>query len=96
MSIITSARGMFTSTDNSLQKDIALRIFNSNLVWLLILLNVLVIILSAVYKLDGAIIGGVSSIIGVAIGHLWSERKVVVEFLFGSSLGSQLKNFLKK
>jgi hypothetical protein len=40
----------------------------------------------------GEVIAIVSNFIGIAIGNLFSERQSVVNFFFGSSVGSKLKD----
>jgi hypothetical protein len=43
-------------------------------------------------KDEGEVIAIVSNFIGIAMGHLFNERQSVINFFFGSSRGSKLKD----
>ena len=43
-------------------------------------------------KLDAAVVVGVSNLIGIALNNAYRERQSILEFLFGSSVGSKLKD----
>ena len=77
-----------------LQTDIGKRIFvqTSILVPLLIMINVLLISYAADLKLGEAMISMVSTLIGIALNNAYRERQSMIEFLFGSSIGSRIKD----
>lgn len=76
---------------NDMADKVALQIITSNLplIGLLVVLNV-----SIVYLMEdnATLIAIASNVIGVAIGNLFSERQAIVNFFFGSSLGSKQKS----
>ena len=77
-----------------LQTDIGKRIFiqTSILIPLLILINIVLIGYAKELVLSEAMISGVSMLIGIALGNAYRERQSMIEFLFGSSIDSKMKN----
>ena len=77
-----------------LQTDIGKRIFvqTSILVPLLIMINILLISYANDLKLGEAMISMVSTLIGIALNNAYRERQSMIEFLFGSSIGSRIKD----
>ena len=75
-----------------LQTDIGKRIFvqTSILVPLLIMINILLISYANDLKLGEAMISMVSTLIGIALNNAYRERQSMIEFLFGSSIGSRM------
>lgn len=75
---------------------IAKQIIDRNLPLIGILVLVNVIILYFLQE-NASLIAIVSNLIGIAIGNLFSERQAIINFFFGSSLGSKLKGaFLER
>lgn len=63
--------------------------YNLPIIAILVIVNVLIVY----YMQDNAtLIAIVSNIIGVAIANLFSERNTIVNFFFGSSIGSKEKD----
>lgn len=86
---IQSARTMYQNTDHQMADMIAKRVIDWN-IW------VVAILVSAnvgcmIYIKDATIAVAVGNIIGGSISYLWNERQKVLEFFFGSSLGSKDK-----
>ena len=77
-----------------LQTDIGKRIFvqTSILVPLLIMINILLISYANDLKLGEAMISMVSTLIGIALNNAYRERQSMIEFLFGSSIGSRIED----
>ena len=77
-----------------LQTDIGKKIFvqTSILVPLLIMINILLISYASDLKLGDAMISMVSTLIGIALNNAYRERQSMIEFLFGSSIGSKMKD----
>ena len=77
-----------------LQSDIGKKIFvqTSILVPLLIMINILLISYASDLKLGDAMISMVSTLIGIALNNAYRERQSMIEFLFGSSIGSRMKD----
>lgn len=76
---------------NTMADKIADQVIKYNLpvIALLVIVNVLVV---HYFKDDASLIAIVSNIIGLAIGKLFSERQAVINFFFGSSIGSKEKD----
>ena len=87
-----SARG--SSHLYELQSDIGRKIFvqTSILIPLLIMINILLISYASDLKLGDAMISMVSTLIGIALNNAYRERQSMIEFLFGSSIGSKMKD----
>ena len=62
---------------------------NLPLIGLLVVVNVLLVYF---LKENASLIAIASNIIGVAIGNLFNERQAIVNFFFGSSIGSKEKD----
>lgn len=63
--------------------------WNLPIIFTLVLINVLIVY----YMKDNApLIAIASQIIGIAIGNLFAERQAIVNFFFGSSMGSKEKD----
>ncbi len=84
-----SARDMYKATGHEKANEIADLIIKYNLVivFLLVIGEVLVLI----YITNSALIGVISSVFGYVISSLLNERLTVIQFFFGSSLGSKAK-----
>lgn len=77
--------------ENAMADRIAEQVIRYNLpvVGILVIINVLVL---HYFKDDATLIAIASNVIGVAMGHLFNERQAIVNFFFGSSLGSKKKS----
>lgn len=62
--------------------------FNLPVIFLLVIVNIIIV---HNFKDNPTLIAIVSNIIGVAMGHLFNERQAIVNFFFGSSIGSKQK-----
>jgi hypothetical protein len=63
--------------------------WNLPIIAILVLVNILIVY----YMQDNAtLIAIVSQVIGIAIGKLFSERQAIIDFFFGSSMGSKEKD----
>lgn len=78
--------------NNNMADKIAQLVINWNLpvIFILVVINVYI-----VYKFEdnAPLISIVSNVIGIAIGKLFTERQAVINFFFGSSIGSKEKDF---
>lgn len=79
-----------------MQKEIGEKIFlqTSIIIPLMIIINVLLIMYASDLKLGEAMISMVSTLIGIALNNSYRERQSMIEFLYGSSVGSAIKNKL--
>lgn len=77
-----------------MQSEIGKKVFlqTSILIPLLIMINVLLISYASDLKLGEAMISMVSTLIGIALNNAYRERQSMLEFLYGSSVGSKLKD----
>lgn len=77
-----------------LQTDIGKKIFiqTSIIIPLLIMIDLLLVSYASDLKLSEAMIAGVSTLIGIALNNAYRERQSIIEFLFGSSIGSKIKD----
>lgn len=77
-----------------MQSEIGNRVFlqTSVIIPLLILINVLLITYASDLKLGEAMISMVSTLIGIALNNAYRERQTMLEFLYGSSVGSKIKD----
>jgi len=75
---------------HDMSDKIASQVIGSNLliISLLVMVNVGVLYY---FKDNSSLIAIVSNIIGVAIGNLFAERQAIINFFFGSSMGSKQK-----
>lgn len=77
-----------------LQTDIAKEVY-SQTKWqipLLLSMNVVLVLLAKELDLDETIIVAVGNLVGIALNNAYRERQSLLEFLFGSSVGSKLKD----
>ncbi len=88
---LADARDMYKTTGHEMTDFIAKDIIKKNLPYIigLVVANVAAVML---LKGQGEIIAIVSNFIGIAIANLFMERQSVVNFFFGSSVGSKLKD----
>ena len=79
------------SKNSSMADKIAVQVIKWNLpvIALLVVINVVVV---HYFKDDASLIAIVSNIIGLTIGKLFTERQAVINFFFGSSIGSKEKD----
>ena len=79
-----------------MQSTIGQKVFlqTSILIPLLIVINVLLITYASDLKLGEAMISMVSTLIGIALNNAYRERQSMLEFLYGSSVGSKIKDKL--
>lgn len=77
-----------------MQSEIGKKVFlqTSILIPLLIMINVLLISYAADLKLGEAMISMVSTLIGIALNNAYRERQSMLEFLYGSSVSSKMKD----
>lgn len=77
-----------------MQSEIGKKVFlqTSILIPLLIMINVLLISYASDLRLGEAMISMVSTLIGIALNNAYRERQSMLEFLYGSSVGSRLKD----
>ena len=88
---IVSARDMY-KVQNRTADIIANKIINENL-WMIIIL--VIINALAIVFMPAALqtaVGVISNLIGIVIGKLLTERQAVINFFFGSSFGSKVKD----
>jgi len=76
------------------QAEIGQKIFiqTSIIIPLLIMIDLLLVSYASDLKLSEAMIAGVSTLIGIALNNAYRERQSVIEFYFGSSIGSKTKD----
>ena len=76
---------------NDMADKVALQIISRNLplIGILVVMNVAIVHL---FKENATLIAIASNVIGIAIGNLFAERQAIVNFFFGSSLGSKQKS----
>lgn len=84
-----SARDMYAKTDNETANFIAKRVINWNL--FVVVIAILIEIAAVIYISDKVLIAIVSSAVGAFTTALLQERQQVINFFFGSSLGSKKK-----
>ena len=77
-----------------MQSEIGKKIFlqTSILIPLLIIVDILLVVYSSDLKVGEASIAVVSTAIGIALNNAYRERQSMIEFLYGSSVGSKLKD----
>ena len=75
---------------NDMADKVALQIIARNLplIGLLVIANIFIV---WEFKDNATLIAIASNIIGISIGNLFAERQAIVNFFFGSSLGSKQK-----
>ena len=77
-----------------LQTDIAKEVY-SQTKWqipLLLCLNVVLVLSAKTFDLDEVVVVAVGNLIGIALNNAYRERQSLLEFLFGSSVGSKIKD----
>ena len=77
-----------------LQTDIAKEVFDQTK-WqipLLLAMNVLLVAAAKQFALDEVVIVAVGNLLGIALNNAYRERQSLLEFLFGSSVGSKIKD----
>ena len=75
------------------QTDIANKVYNQSS-WgipLLLAMNVVLIILAPMLKLDVTAVVAIGNLIGIALSNQYRERQSILEFLFGSSIAKKDK-----
>ena len=94
---------LYTTAHNTYNQDndMSDKIANQIISWNLVIIGILVLAnVAIVYFMqeNPNLIAIVSQIIGIAIGNLFAERQAIVNFFYGSSLGSKIKDldFYKK
>ena len=80
-------------TEHTMSDKIASQVISKNLfiIALLVFANIATLYY---FKEDATLIAIVSNIIGIAIGNLFAERQAIINFFFGSSIGSKAKDKL--
>jgi len=76
---------------NEMADEIASRIISRNLPYIAVLV-ITNLILIYYMKTEVALLAIASNIIGITIGNLFAERQAIVNFFFGSSIGSKTKS----
>ncbi len=89
---LKDARSMYKSGKNKMADSIADRVIKLNL-WV-VLIAILIEIISVIYITDKVLIAIISGAIGSVTTALIQERQQVINFFFGSSIGSKEKNKL--
>lgn len=84
------ARAMYKQTNHARADEIADHVMTWNLpiIVVLVIMNILVV----TFIEGGALIAIASNFIGMAMKQLMSERQTVMNFFFGSSMGSKEKD----
>lgn len=89
---LKDARLMYREGKTKMADQIADRVINFNL-WV-VLISIIIEILSVIYINDKVLIAIISGAIGGVTTALLQERQQVINFFFGSSIGSKEKNNL--
>lgn len=78
---------------HDLQAEIGRRVFiqTSIIIPLLIMMDLLLVGYASDLKLNDAMLAGVSTLIGIALNNAYRERQSMIEYLFGSSIGTKVK-----
>jgi hypothetical protein len=86
---MASARDMYKSTDHEVADFVAKRVINFNL-W--VVLGALIIeVISVIHIEDKILIAIISGAVGSLTTALLQERQQIINFFFGSSMGSKKK-----
>ena len=87
------AHDTYQNSNHEMADKIAMQIVKNNLpiIALLVMSNIGVV---WAFEDNATLIAIASNVIGVAIGHLFNERQAIVNFFFGSSMGSKNKTKL--
>jgi len=86
---VQNAREMYKDTDHTLADNVAKKIINWNLIIIMALVGIQVYVIMSV---DGQVAAVITGVVGTVVGSLINERNTVVNFLFGSSMGSKSKD----
>lgn len=89
--LYTTAHTTYQSKSD-MADTIAKQIIERNLPLIGILVLVNVAILNFLHD-NATLIAIASNLIGIAIGNLFNERQAIINFFFGSSLGSKIKGY---
>jgi len=89
---LSNARDMYKNGNNIMADSIANRVIKFNL-WV-VLIAIVIEIVSVIYIQDKVLIAIISGAIGGVTTALLQERQQVINFFFGSSIGSKEKNNL--
>ena len=91
---VANARHTYKETDHKVADFVAKKVINYNL-WV-VLAAILVEVLAVVYIDDKVLIAIVSGAVGGLVTALLQERQQIINFFFGSSMGSKNKQVLLK
>jgi hypothetical protein len=86
---LSSARQMYQETDHTQADKIADNVIRYNLI--IVMAMVLIQVLVIMY-VEGQIAAVVTGVVGTVTGALLNERSTVINFFFGSSMGSKDKD----
>tara|TARA_R110000772_G_C13081561_1_gene417528 strand:+ start:74 stop:580 length:507 start_codon:yes stop_codon:yes gene_type:complete len=91
---VANARDTYKETDHKVADFVAKKVINYNL-WVVIA-AILVEVLAVVYIDDKVLIAIISGAVGGLVTALLQERQQIINFFFGSSMGSKNKQVLLK
>ena len=91
---VANARHTYKETDHKVADFVAKKVINYNL-WV-VLAAILVEVLAVVYIDDKVLIAIISGAVGGLVTALLQERQQIINFFFGSSMGSKNKQVLLK
>jgi hypothetical protein len=91
---VANARDTYKETDHKVADFVAKKVINYNL-WV-VLAAILVEVLAVVYIDDKVLIAIISGAVGGLVTALLQERQQIINFFFGSSMGSKNKQVLLK
>lgn len=91
---ISNARDMYKSTDHEMADNVAQRVIKWNL-WI-ILIALVVEVAFVILVEDKVLIAIISSAVGGITTALLQERQQIINFFFGSSLGSKQKTLFEQ
>jgi hypothetical protein len=91
---VAHARDTYKETDHKVADFVAKKVINYNL-WV-VLAAILVEVLAVVYIDDKVLIAIISGAVGGLVTALLQERQQIINFFFGSSMGSKNKEVLLK
>ena len=86
---MANVRDMYKNTDHSVADFVAKKVINFNL-WV-VLGAILIEVLSVIYINDKVLIAIISGAVGGVVTALLQERQQIINFFFGSSMGSKNK-----
>lgn len=91
---MSNARDMYKNSNNEVSDFIAKRVINYNL-WV-VFLAIVTEVLAVMYMDDKILVAVISGAIGSLATALLQERQQVINFFFGSSMGSKEKDKKKR